>query len=211
MIPIAREAQLVLLVLGMAVAMAQYLFGFFTVWPFWLMFAVLLVLFRDFKRTIPAIPLAVVSPVDGRITDIRDAVHDPYLKRMAQSVTLHQSQLGEFNVHSPIEGKVQNLWVRSAARHAESELAVWVQTDELDDVVMVADLSSAWRHAICHISAGEKLGQGQRCGLMAFACKVVIYLPQTSSVQVGVDQSVRAGSDKLAEFVHEAKPSSVDP
>lgn len=211
MIPIAREAHLVLLVLGMAVALAQYLFGISVIWPFWLMFALLLVLFRDFKRTIPAIPLAVVSPVDGRITDIKDAVHDPYLKRTAQSVRLRQSSLGEFNVHSPIEGKVQNLWVRSASRHAESELAVWVQTDELDDVVMVANLSSALRHAICHISAGEKLGQGQRCGFMAFACEVEIYLPLTSSVSVGVDQPVRAGSDKLAEFVHEAKPSSADP
>lgn len=211
MIPIAREAQLVLLVLGMAVAMAQHLFGFSAVWPAWLVFAVLLLLFRDFKRTIPAIPLAIVSPVDGRITDIRDAVHDPYLKRMAQSVSLRQSPLGEFNVHSPIEGKVQNLWVRSAARHAESELAMWVQTDEQDDVVMVADLSSVLRHASCHISAGEKLGQGQRCGFMAFACEVVIYLPQTSSVRVQVDQSVRAGSDKLAEFVHEAGTPSAHP
>lgn len=211
MIPVAREAQPVLLVLGMAVALAQYLFGFSAAWPFWLMFAGLLVLFRDFRRSVPAIPLAVVSPVDGRITQIRDAVHDPYLKRTAQSVRLRQSPLGEFNVHSPIEGKVQNLWVHSPARHAESELAVWVQTDELDDVVMVANLGSALRHAICHISAGERLGQGQRCGFMALACEVVIYLPLTSSVRVGMDQPVRAGSDKLAEFVHEAKPSSADP
>ncbi|MCY3804242.1 MAG: phosphatidylserine decarboxylase [Gammaproteobacteria bacterium] len=211
MIPIAREVQLVLLVLGLAVALAQYLFGFSAVWPAWLMFAVLLLLFRDFKRTIPAIPLAVVSPVDGHITDVRDAVHDPYLKRMAQSVSLRQASLGEFNVHSPIEGKVQNLWVRSATGHAESELAVWVQTDEQDDVVMVANLSSALRHASCHISAGEKLGQGQRCGFMALACEVVVYLPQTSSVSVRVNQSVRAGSDKLAEFVHEAGTPSAHP
>ena len=206
MIPIAREVQFVLLVLGTVIAIAHYQLGLFVIWPAWLVYLALLFLFRDFKRTIPAIPLAVVSPVDGEVTNVRDAVHDPFLKRAAQSVCLRQSLFGEFNVHSPIEGKVQNLWVRSSARHAKSELALWVQTDEQDDTVMVANLNSVLRHVSCDISAGEKLGQGQRCGFMAFSCEVVIYLPLTANVRVRVGQSVRAGSDKLAEFVHEVGP-----
>ena len=204
MIPIAREVRFVLLLLGVVVAIAQYLWGLPAMWPAWLVFLVLLFVFRDFKRTIPAIPLAVVSPVDGQVYDVRDTVHDPYLERAAQVVCLHQSAFGEFNVHSPIEGKVQNLWVDSSKVHASSELALWVQTDEQDDVVMVANLDSVLRHASCHISAGEKLGQGQRCGFMGMACKVMVYLPPTANVTVRAGQRLRAGSDKLAEFVHEA-------
>lgn len=203
MIPIARETRLVLLVMGVAIAAAHYQFGPSLLWPAWLAFAVLLFLFRDFRRTVPAIPLAVVSPVDGHVMNVTGAVRDPYLSRVAQSICLRQSSLGEFNVHSPIEGKVQNLWVRSPTRFTESELAVWVQTDEQDDAVMVANLNSVLRHASCNISAGEKLGQGQRCGFMAFACEVVIYLPLSAHICVKVGQSVRAGSDKLAEFIHE--------
>jgi len=203
MIPIAREVRFALLAIGIAIAAAHFQFGLFWVWPAWLTFVALLLLFRDFKRTIPAIPLAVVSPVDGRVIDVRNAVHDPYLKRTSQAIFLRQSSLGEFNVHSPVEGKIQNLWVRSSVCYTESELAVWIQTDEQDDAVMVANLDSMLRHASCKISAGEKLGQGQRCGFIALACEVVIYLPSSAHIGVNVGQSVHAGSDKLAEFVHE--------
>ncbi len=203
MIPIAREVRLVLLVIGVAIAVAHYQYGPFLIWPAWLVFAFLLFLSRDFRRTIPAIPLAVVSPVDGYVVNVTDTVHDPYLKRAAQSICLRQSLLGEFNVHSPIEGKVQNLWVRSLARPAKSELAVWMQTDEQDDAIMVINLNSILRHASCDISAGEKLGQGQRCGFAALTCEVMVYLPLSSHIGVMAGQSIRAGSDKLAEFVHE--------
>ena len=205
MVPIAREVRLAMLVLGMTIAAAHFQFGFQMVWPAWLAFFVLLVLFRDFRRKIPALPLAVVSPVDGKVIDIKPAVYDPYLKRTAQAISLHQSLIGEFNVHSPIEGKVQNLWVRSSKWFTNSELALWVQTDEQDDAVMVANLGSVLRHASCKVSAGEKLGQGQRCGFIAFACIVVIYLPSTAHIGVGAGQCVRAGSDQLAEFVHEVE------
>jgi len=80
---------------------------------------------------------------------------------------------------------------------------MWIQTDEEDDAVIAANLKSVFRHATCSISAGEKLGQGQRCGFMAFACEIVIYLPASAHMSIKEGQSVRAGSDKLAEFVHE--------
>ena len=202
MIPIAKEARLFLLVVGALIAMCHYMFGVALLWPLWLLFIALLFLFRDFKRSVPAIPLAIVSPVDGKVVEVKEA-HDPYLDRPAQCICIQQSILGEFNVHSPIEGKVQNLWVTSPTAPKYSQLAVWIQTDERDDSVMAANLNSWLRHASCNIRAGEKLGQGQRCGFMAFTCEIVIYLPAITHIVVKVGQSVRAGSDKLAEFVHE--------
>ena len=206
MIPVAREVQPPLLVIGILIAAAHYKFGLALLWPAWLLFVILLFFFRDFKRKVPAIPLAVVSPIDGRVIEVIQ-VHDPYLDRATQCIHLQQFSFGEFNVHSPIEGKVQNLWVTSPTTPAHSQLAVWIQTDEQDDAVMAANLDSALRHASCHVSVGEKLGQGQRCGFMAFACEVVIYLPATAHIAIKVGQSVRAGSDKLAEFVHETATS----
>ncbi len=199
---IAKEARPFLLVIGVIIALAHYKVSLALVWPAWLFFIILLFLFRDFKRTVPPIPLAVVSPIDGKVIEVKEA-HDPYLDRPAQGIHMRQSILGEFNVHSPVEGKVQNLWVNSPTTPVYTQLAIWIQTDELDDVVMAANLKSVLRHASCQISAGEKLGQGQRCGLIAFACEVVIYLPATANIAIKVGQLVRAGSDKLAEFVHE--------
>ena len=180
----------------------HYKFSLAVVWPAWLLFVILLFLFRDFKRTVPAIPLAIVSPIDGKVIEVKES-YDPYLDRPAQGIYLRQSILGELNVHSPIEGKVQNLWVNSPTTPIYPQLAIWIQTDELDDAVMAANLNSVLRHASCSITAGEKLGQGQRCGFIAFACEVIIFLPATANITIKVGQSVRAGSDKLAEFVHE--------
>ncbi len=201
MIPITKEVRLFLLVGGGLIAAVHYKYGVAFAWPAWLLFTMLLLLFRDFKRAVPAIPLAIVSSIDGKVVRVEN-VYDPYLARNAQIICLQQSILGEVNVHSPCEGRVQNLWVTSPTTPLYSQLAVWVQTDEQDDVVMAANLDSALRHASCNISVGEKLGQGQRCGFMAFACEVVIYLPETAHIVVKVGQSVRAGSDMLAEFVH---------
>jgi len=201
MIPITEEVRPFLLAVGLLIAVINYNTSLAFTWPAWVLFSILLLLFRDFKRAVPAIPLAIVSSIDGKVVRV-ESVRDPYLDRNAQIICLQQSILGEVNVHSPCEGKVKNLWVTSPTAPAYSQLAVWIQTDEQDDVVMAANLDSVLRHASCNISTGDKLGQGQRCGFMAFACEVVIYLPETAHIVVKVGQSVRAGSDMLAEFVH---------
>ncbi len=201
MIPIAKEVRLVILAIGIAIALVQYLLGTMVIWPAWLAYAFLIFLFRDFRRQVPAEPLAIVSPVDGKITNIEET-HDPYLERESIRIHLRQSALGEFNLHSPVEGKVQNLWVYSPSDPELSQLAIWSQTDEQDDAVFTANLNSIMQHASCSVSVGEKLGQGQRCGFIALASDVSLYLPISAHIAIKVGQSVRAGSDKLAEFVH---------
>lgn len=202
MIPITKELRPPLLIIGVLLAIAQFNFSLASLWPYWLAFVLLLFLFRDFSREIPAVPLAVVSPVDGKITFIGEG-SDPYLNRTVTNVCVKQSLIGEFNVHSPIEGKLQNIWVVSPSNPDDVQLAMWLQTDEQDDTVMATNLNSPLRHASINVAAGQRLGQGQRCGVMAFMCEVVLYLPKSANITVKVGQSVRAGSDKLAEFVHD--------
>ncbi len=203
MIPIAKEVRVLLIAIGIALLFAQSKLDLHPMWIAWLVYFLLLFLFRDFSRTIPAQPLAIVSPVDGKVVEINEA-YDPYLQRVSQCIHIKQSIFGEFNVHSPVEGKVNNLWVVSPTDPEKSQLAIWLQTDEEDDAVVAADLNSIFRHATCSMSAGEKMGQGQRCGFIAFACNLVVYLPASAHIAIKTGQSVRAGSDKLAEFVHES-------
>ena len=202
MIPIAREVRIILIAVGIMLALIQYKYGLSFMWLAWLGYITLLFLFRDFSRAVPSGPLAIVSPLDGKVLKVEEA-YDPYLKRVAQCIYLKQAVLGEYNIHSPCEGKVENLWVISPTEPAYSQLALLLHTDEKDDVVIAANLQSIFRHATCSMSVGEKLGQGQRCGFMAFSCEIALYLPASAHVTIKVGQSVRAGSDKLAEFVHE--------
>ncbi len=202
MIPIAKEVRVLLIAIGIALALIHNKYYPSFIWLAWLSYLVLLFLFRDFSRTVPSQPLALVSPIDGKVVKVEE-VYDPYLKRVAQCIHLKQNILGEYNVHSPCEAKLENLWVISPTEPSYSQLALLLHTDEDDEVIIAANLKSIFRHATCSMSVGEKLGQGQRCGFMAFYCKIQIYLPPSAHITIKVGQSVRAGSDKLAEFVHE--------
>jgi len=204
MIPIAKEVRVLLIAIGVALAFIQHRYGLGLVWEAWLIYIVLLFIFRDFSREVPAQPTAVVSPFDGKVTKISEA-YDPYLKRVAQCIHIQQHVLGEFNVHSPLEGKVTNLWVISPTDPEVSQFAMCINTDEGDEVAISANLQSFFRHASCSMSVGDRLGQGQRCGFMAFSCEIVLYLPTSAHVTIKDGQSVRAASDKLAELVHEHK------
>jgi len=201
MIPIAREVRIFFIAVGIVLALIQYRYGPSFMWLAWLSYITLLFLFRDFSRVVPSAPLAIVSPLDGKVLKVEEA-YDPYLKRVAQCIHLKQGALGEYNVHSPCEGKVENLWVISPIEPSYPQLALLIHADEKDEVVLAANLRSIFRHATCSMSVGEKLGQGQRCGFMAFSCEIVLYLPASAHITIKVGQSVRAGSDKLAEFVH---------
>ncbi len=202
MIPIAREVRVLLIAIGIALIFIQIRFDIHQLWIAWLFYFLLIFLFRDFSRAVPAQPLAIVSPVDGKVIDIEEA-YDPYLKRVALCIHMQQTWYGEFNMHSPVEGNIENLWVISPSEPSYRQLAISFQTDEEDEVVVAANLKAFFKHASCSVSTGDRLGQGQRCGFLAFACKLVIYIPPSAHVAIKVGQSVRAGSDKLAEFVHE--------
>ena len=87
----------------------------FMVWHFvslpaslllWLLVGLIIFIFRDPERDIPSIPLAVVSPADGRIVTI-NTVHDPYLERQSIQVSVQMNAYGVFTTRSPVEGKVK--------------------------------------------------------------------------------------------------------
>ena len=194
MIPIAEEAKpTVLVVLAIAViitALAHY----WVALAVWLLFVFIVLVFRDFPRTIPSYPLANVSPVDGRVVGV-GIKRDPFLDREALRVRLHQSVLGEFNVHCPAEGKVQGRWYPGdGGNNASAALALWIQTDEQDDIVVAVDRESFPRFTRCRVQPGERVGQGQRCGFIGFGRCVDVYLPVSARSEVKPGQRVLAGS-----------------
>ena len=174
-------------------------FNFYWALPVWLIFVVLLAVFRDFPRTTPSVPLAVVSPVDGQVVDI-GLMTDPVLQRDALKISIRQNLLGEYNIHSPIEGQVQ---VKSHSQVADADFAIQLTTDEQDDVVVVVDRTSPIRFKHFAIHSGERVGQGRRCGFIGFGRMVDLYLPAASRSEVQTQQLVKAGSDIIGTLVHE--------
>ena len=198
MLPVAREFQTLALI-GTLLSIMLSLFALFDPIWIWCIWAILIWFVRDFRRRVPASPLANISPVDGRIVSIEED-HDPYLRRQSTIYTIQQFVTGEFNIHSPTEGKLQELWVQQQGRR--KSLSLWMETDEHDQVVLEINLTSILQHASTHIHPGERIGQGERLGFTAIACLVRVYLP-VSVKRVGcVGDKVIAGHDTLANFTH---------
>ena len=199
MLPVAKELQSTFIFGTLILIGVQFVFGPPTVllWIPWLIFCFFI---RDFHRDIPPIPLASISPVDGIVTSI-EHVQNPFIDQASCRYTIQQSRLGEFNLHSPIEGKIEQLWVTEPESENKA-LVFWVRTDEEDDVVVHVELETAFQHASTTLHPGERVGQGRRCGFVAVGCKVQVYLPKNIK-QIAVEgDTVTAGKNILSEFIH---------
>jgi len=204
MLPIAREGRYGLVMAAALAAVMHWYLGIGYALPLWLLFVLLLFLFRDLPRgDVPAMPLAFLSPVDGRITSVA-LKQDPYLQRQALCVRVHQHLAGEFNMHSPLQGKLAERWLPARGESVQYTIAdpdhyvLWMQSDYGEDVVIAVEISSPLHYMHCDVQTGERVGQGQRCGLMGFGRPVDIYLPERSRASVAVGDRVRAGNDILA-------------
>jgi hypothetical protein len=115
----------------------------FRVWgPAWSLPVVLLIgwlifLFRDPGRQVPPLPLAVVAPVDGKVTEVVQ-YHDGVLPGKWTRIAIRTNHLGAYTVRSPIEGSIRD--VREEARDvdpARLTCGLWVRSEEQDNVVLL--------------------------------------------------------------------------
>ncbi len=57
------------------------------------------------------------------------------------------------------------------------------------------------------LRVGERLGQGQPCGLLQFAATIEVYMPANSRVPAASGDAVKAGSAIIATLVHKGPPA----
>lgn len=185
---------------------AKFYFGLLGALPLWLLAMFVAYLFRDPAREIPAAPLGVVSPADAEVLVI-DSVYDEYLKRNAIRVTMRMNRLGSYVTRAPIEGKIVQRWQTAANSEGDTKnmaldrYAMQIQTDENDDVVLVMGGAYQALKPVFYHQSGERIGQGERCGLIRFGGYLELLLPDNSRVQASEGDHVLAGSDILASLI----------
>lgn len=214
---IAREGRLFVLAIIILAACLHYFASPIFAAPFWLWAALWAYMFRDTHRAIPPAPMGLVSPCDGQIISIEKA-HDSYLNREAWKIRLKMNWWGEYAVRSPTEGRIMNQWYIPAgeklfppsetnadsqqAGKAESispykRYAIWVKTDEGDDIVLASE-TSRWTRPNWYVYEGWRVGQGQRCGYLPFGTDIELYVPMGTRIEKTPGQKIVAGCDVLA-------------
>jgi phosphatidylserine decarboxylase len=176
--------------------------------PAWAMIPCLLALFflwffRDPERTIPQDPGAVVSPGDGKVTDVSAVtIGNDRLTRLSIFLNV-------FNVHvnrSPIAGVIRDVRYQrgqylNAMNKASAELneqnIVTVEGDG-QRVVFKQIAGLLARRIVFYPKVGDRLERGQRVGLIKFGSRVDVLLDASAHIQVKIGDHVKGGASVLA-------------
>jgi phosphatidylserine decarboxylase len=199
---LAPEGRLIVYLLSLAVIILHLIFGL-VVWPLWTFVAALIWLYRDPERKTPSVPLGIIVPADGTISQIENK-EDKFLKREALCISLRMNRFGPFTLRGVTEGKVMQHWLHRSqyTQPGRIQHVIWIQTDEKDDVVVTLHAGLWFSRMHCYVASGERIGQGKRCGFIPLGAQIDVYLPKRSHTALKVGNRVRAGSDLLGELIH---------
>ena len=159
--------------------------------------------FRDPERAIPETPGAVVSPGDGKVTDVSPFTENG-VRRTRISIFLNV-----FNVHvnrSPIAGVICDVRYQkgkfvnamNAASADQNEQNVVTVEGEGHTVVFKQIAGLLARRIVFNKKVGDRVARGERVGLIKFGSRVDVLVDAAAAPQIKVGDHVKGGSTILA-------------
>ena len=159
--------------------------------------------FRDPERTIPNEAGALVSPADGKVTDV-SPVNSNGESRIRISIFLNV-----FDVHvnrSPIAGIIRDVRYQkgkfvnamNAASAEQNEQNVVTVEGDGQIVVFKQIAGLLARRIVFNKKNGDRVERGERVGLIKFGSRVDVLLDGSASIEVKVGDRVKGGSSVLA-------------
>ncbi len=163
--------------------------------------------FRDPPRRIPAGPGIIVSPADGRITDIEEIEELELVNRRVRRIGIF---LSVFDVHvnrapddcrvvytAEFEGTYHD--ARSPAASTHNTARTWGFQCADGVLLVVRQITGAIARRIVPWAAlDQTLARGQHFGMIRFGSRTEICLPLEAELAVRVGQHVKGGSTILA-------------
>jgi phosphatidylserine decarboxylase len=197
-----------------AAALLAWLAGPFWGVPLILLAFFFLWFFRDPEREVPDSPGAVVSPADGKVTDISPVTVAG--KRWVRISIF----LNVFDVHvnrSPIGGVIRDVRYQkgkflNAMNETSAELNeqnVVTVDAEGESVIFKQIAGLLARRIVFTKNVGDHVGRGERVGLIKFGSRTDVLLDPSASLQIKVGDRVKGGSSLLAILIQ--KPEQPSP
>jgi phosphatidylserine decarboxylase len=160
--------------------------------------------FRDPERAVPGEPGLIVSPADGKVTDISPTQLD------GKPCTRVSIFLSVFDVHvnrSPISGVIKDVIYRPG-KFGNAMDATSAEGNEQNIVTMqgegmtlvfkqIAGLLA--RRIVFNHKPGDTLARGQRVGMIKFGSRTDVIFPASMQLSVKAGDRVKGGSSVLAQ------------
>jgi phosphatidylserine decarboxylase len=159
--------------------------------------------FRDPERSIPAVQGAIVSPADGKVTDIAT------IQRNGEVHTRISIFLDVFDVHvnrSPVSGTIEDVRYQkgkfrnamAADSAASNEQNIVTIRSDAGTVVMKQIAGLLARRIVFDKKVGDRLERGERVGMIKFGSRTDVVFPGGADMKVRVSDHVKGGSTVLA-------------
>jgi phosphatidylserine decarboxylase len=218
MIPLTRHGWREMLIGSVVLAITAAGLGIWF-WPLALIvipvFLWLFAFFRDPNRKIPAEQHAMVSPADGRVSDITEIEHDELIGGPAVRVGIF---LSVFNVHinrCPCDARVISIQYKkgkfiNAMKHGdassqnESNTIVLAEPKGNEPIAVVRQIVGLIaRRIVCTVATNEVVERGQRIGMIKFGSRTELTIARRlePTIKVKIGQTVRGAADIIAVFV----------
>lgn len=197
-------------------------------WPIlaWLMVGVTIWVFAFFRDPVRAVPQdenVILAPADGLVTLIQTVPPPPELAGPGglgdAPMTRVSIFMSVFDVHinrTPIGGTILDV-VYISGKFINADLDKASEDNERNGIVIEAANGSygivqiaglVARRIVCFVASGDRVGVGDRIGLIRFGSRVDVYLPEGARPLVGPGAHAIAGETVIADFRTEKAPRS---
>jgi len=167
--------------------------------------------FRDPVRVTPVREGIVVSPADGRVSMVVQAVPPAELGLGDKPLPRISIFMSVFNCHvnrSPVAGRIDRIAYRpgkflnadldkASEDNERNSLVISTPAGRIG-VIQIAGLVA--RRIVSFVKEGQVLGAGERFGLIRFGSRLDVFLPEGAKTLVSEGQTAIAGETVLADF-----------
>lgn len=175
--------------------------------------------FRDPERVTPTRKGLVISPADGVVQMIEEAVPPSELDMGETPLTRVSVFMNVFNVHVnriPTDGKITRLAYRPGkfvnasldkASIDNERQAVRMETEDGQEIAFVQIAGLVARRILCSLANDQSVRAGERFGIIRFGSRVDVFLPEGVTPMVCVGQTTIAGETVLADLTASSQAS----
>tara|TARA_B100001115_G_C15720011_1_gene350070 strand:- start:93 stop:749 length:657 start_codon:yes stop_codon:yes gene_type:complete len=163
--------------------------------------------FRNPKRKTIIDKNHIISPVDGKVVNIKEVFEKEYFKDKRIQLSIFMSPLnvhvtryaisGEviFSKYHP--GKYFVAWHPKSSEFNERTTVV-IENKTVGKILYRQIAGAVARRIVNYAKVGDKAIQGNDAGFIKFGSRVDLFLPIGTKINVVIDQFVKGGIDQIA-------------